>query len=58
MTKTWTMIIFKPDRRTRSGERVVSTTIWRDRDEDSMKREVQELYLHHYPREKFRIDIV
>jgi len=40
----YTVYIYKTDRRTKSGERLFSTTVWRDRDEASMRRECNELY--------------
>jgi len=51
-----TMYVYKTDRRKKTGERLYSTTVWRDRDEAGMQREVEELYLHHYPRSQFRIE--
>jgi hypothetical protein len=45
MKQDWTMYIYKLDRRTKTGERLVSTTVWRDRDEAGIKREVTELLL-------------
>ena len=44
MRQDYTMYIYKADRRTRSGERLFSTTVWRDRDQDSMRRECLNLY--------------
>jgi len=37
------MYIYKTDRRTKTGERLVSTTVWQDRDADSMARECKEV---------------
>lgn len=51
----WTVYIYKLDRRTKTGQRIFSTTVWKDRDEASMQREVEELYAHHYPRTQFHI---
>lgn len=58
MTKQdFTMYIYKADKRTKSGERAVSTTVWRNRDEAEMKREVRELQYETYPKSKgFRIE--
>ena len=58
MTKQdFTMYIYKADKRTKSGERAVSTTVWRNRDEAEMKREVRELQYELYPaRLGFRIE--
>jgi hypothetical protein len=55
MKQNWTMYIYKADRRTKTGERLFSTTVWPDRDEATMDREVRELaYL--YPLNQFRIE--
>ena len=35
----YTLYIYKRDRRYRSGERPISTTIWQDRTEESMRQE-------------------
>lgn len=43
MKQDYTMYIYKLDRRCKTGERLVSTTVWRNRDEAGMKREVSEL---------------
>jgi hypothetical protein len=52
----YTLYIYKVDRRSKSGERLFSTTVWTGRDEASMQREVNELHLHHYPRSQFRME--
>ena len=44
MKTDYTMYIYKADRRTKTGERLFSTTVWRDRDADGMRRECLELY--------------
>jgi outer membrane protein assembly factor BamD (BamD/ComL family) len=56
MKQDFTMYIYKLDKRTKTGERLVSTTVWTDRDQASMDREVNELHIHHYPRGLFRIE--
>jgi hypothetical protein len=38
------MYIYKLDKRTKSGERLVSTTVWTARTEVGMKRECAELF--------------
>jgi hypothetical protein len=54
-----TVYIYKADRRKKSGERLVSTTVWRNRDAAEMKREVRELQYELYPTSKgFRIEFV
>ena len=57
MKQSHTMYIYKADKRTKSGERLVSTTVWQHRDEAEMKREVRELQYQLYPASKgFRIE--
>jgi hypothetical protein len=59
MKQNWTMYIYKLDRRTKQGERRVSTTVWEGRDAATMDREVQELFLSGaYTVDKFRIEVV
>jgi len=43
MKQDHTVYIYRADRRTKSGQRLVSTTVWRNRDEAEMRREVREL---------------
>lgn len=43
MKQDWTMYIYKADRRKKSGERLVSTTVWQARDAESMMRECKEV---------------
>ena len=57
MKQDYTMYIYKADKRTKSGERAVSTTVWRNRDAAEMKREVRELQYELYPVSRgFRIE--
>lgn len=51
MKQTWTMRIWKADRRVKGGQRLISVTEWADRDEDSIKRECVELF-GQYPASK------
>jgi hypothetical protein len=54
-----TMRIYKKDRRTLRGERLVSTTVWRNRDAAEMAREVRELERSTWPQSQgFRIEFV
>jgi outer membrane protein assembly factor BamD (BamD/ComL family) len=53
-----TMYIWKRDGRTKSGERLYSTTVWKDRDPAAMLREIADLHRQLYPREQFRIEAV
>ena len=57
MKQDHTMYIYKADRRTKSGERLVSTSVWRNRDAAEMKREVRELQYELWPVSKgYRIE--
>ena len=56
MSQSHTMYIYKLDRRTKTGERLVSTTVWQHRDTAEMKREVRELQYQTYPVSQFRIE--
>ena len=58
MKQDYTMYIYKTDRRTKTSERLYSTTVWTGRDEAGMQREVEELHLHHYPRSQFRMEYI
>ena len=44
MKQDYTMYIYKRDLRTKTGERLFSTTVWSSRDADTMRRECNELY--------------
>lgn len=52
----YTLNIFKFDKRTKTGERLVGTYTFDRRDDNSMQREVDELHLHHYPVAQFRLE--
>ena len=41
--KSFTLYIYKTDKRTKSGMRLVSTSVWTGRDEAGMEREIVEL---------------
>jgi hypothetical protein len=57
MKQNYTMYIYKADKRTKRGERAISTTVWQHRDEAEMKREVRELQYELYPTKLgFRIE--
>ena len=54
-----TVYIYRADRRMKTGERLVSTTVWRNRDADEMRREVRELQYELWPVSRgFRIEFV
>jgi hypothetical protein len=44
MKQDYTMYIYKADRRTKTGERLFSTTVWRDRTAEAMRHECDGLY--------------
>ena len=44
MKQDYTMYIYKRDARCKAGERLFSTTVWANRDADTMRRECNELY--------------
>ena len=44
MKTSYTMYIYKTDKRCKSGERLFSTTVWPNRDAETMRRECNELY--------------
>lgn len=56
MKQDWTMYIYKADRRKKTGERLVSTTVWRDRTEADMRRESAELFDLYPNKLGFRIE--
>lgn len=59
MKQSFTMYIYKADRRRKTGERLVSTTVWQNRDAAQMKREVRELQYELWPVSKgYRIETV
>ena len=43
MRYDWTVYIYKRDARCKSGQRAVSTTVWRDRSTASIQREVDDI---------------
>ena len=59
MKQSHTVYIYKKDARTKSGERLVSTTVWQNRDAAEMAREVRELQYELWPVSRgFRIEFV
>ena len=56
MKQSWTMYIYKTDRRTKTSERLFSTTVWTGRDEAGMQREVESLHARLYPRSQYRME--
>jgi len=52
---THTVYIWKTDKRTKRGARLVSTTVWKDRDALTVLREVEPLYP---TSQGFRVEVV
>jgi hypothetical protein len=48
---SYTLYIYKADRRTKTGERLFSTTVWPAKDDNAMRRTVAELF-DLYPTDK------
>jgi hypothetical protein len=44
MKQDYTMYIYKADKRTKTGERLFSTTVWTDRTAEAMRHECNGLY--------------
>lgn len=58
MRQDYTMYIYKADKRTKSGERLVSTTVWRDRTAQAMDNEVRGLALPYPAQQGYRFEYV
>ena len=56
MKQDYTMYIYKIDRRTKNGERLVSTTVWSNRTEAGMKRECAELFQLYPAKQGYRFE--
>lgn len=56
MKQDYTMYIYKTDRRTKTGERLVSTTVWTGRNNDGMIREARGLFHLYSPRLGYRFE--
>ena len=56
MKQDYTLYIYKADKRCKSGERLFSTTVWADRDEDVLRREIAELFDLYLPSDGFRFE--
>lgn len=54
MKQDYTIYVYKKDNRKKTGERLISTTVWCDRDAAGMDRECQELF-GMYPAPMYRI---
>jgi hypothetical protein len=58
MKQDWTLYIYKRDRRTKSGERLFSTTVWTGLDRDGINRTVTELYPLYKATDGWRMEAV
>jgi hypothetical protein len=56
MTQDYTMYIYKADRRKKTGERLFSTTVWCNRDDNGMRREVAALFDLYNPDNGWRFE--
>jgi hypothetical protein len=54
--KTYTLYIYKADKRRKTGERLYSTTVWPVADDNAMRRTVAELFPLYRPEDGFRFD--
>jgi hypothetical protein len=58
MKQDYTMYIYKRDGRTKTGERLFSTTVWTGQDDNGMRREVAELFDLYPPSKGWRFEFV
>ena len=56
MKQDYTMYIYKADKRCKTGERLFSTTVWTNRDDNGMRREVAELFDLYNPDKGWRFE--
>ncbi len=55
---SYTLYIYKRDRRCKAGERLFSTTVWPVRDDNAMRRTINELYPLYKATDGFRMEYV
>jgi hypothetical protein len=53
---SYTLYIYKADKRTKTGERLYSTTVWPAKDDNAMRRTVAELFDLYPPSGGWRFD--
>ena len=58
MKQDYTMYVYKRDGRTKTGERLFSTTVWAGRTLEGMEREMRELARDLYPGTDWRFEFV
>ena len=56
MKQDYTMYIYKRDKRTKTGERLFSTTVWQDRTAEDMRNECNGLYWLYPAKEGWRFE--
>ena len=55
---SYTLYIYKRDRRYKAGERLFSTTVWPVKDDDAMRRTINELYPLYKATDGWRMEYV
>jgi hypothetical protein len=55
---SYTLYIYKRDRRCKAGERLFSTTVWPVKDDNAMRRTINELYPLYKATDGFRMEYV
>ena len=55
---SYTLYIYKRDRRYKAGERLFSTTVWPVKDDQAMRRTINELYPLYKATEGWRMEYV
>ena len=53
---SYTLYIYKADRRCKTGERLFSTTVWPAKDDNAMRRTVADLFPLYRTEDGFRFD--
>ena len=53
---SYTLYIYKADRRCKTGERLYSTTVWPAKDDNAMRRTVADLFPLYRTEDGFRFD--
>jgi hypothetical protein len=53
---SYTLYIYKRDRRCKTGERLFSTTVWTVKDDNAMRRTVADLFTLYSPEDGFRFE--
>ena len=56
MKQDYTLYIYKADKRTKTGERLFSTTVWTGQDDNGMRRTVAELFEPYPPSKGYRFE--